>query len=108
MHVIKRNGEKELVCKCGHIIFLCLLLHYQVHFDKITLRIRRLCEQEPPLPPEVEPVLVSQKVVQGVFSGVKTTELDNLAAETAAYLSTTHPGNVIFNYSYFEIPKFCC
>lgn len=39
----------------------------------------------------VDPVLVAQKVVQGVFPGVKTTELDNLAAETAAYMSTVHP-----------------
>ena len=39
----------------------------------------------------MDPVWVSQKVVQGVFAGVKTTELDNLAAETGAYLSTVHP-----------------
>lgn len=64
----------------------------QVAFDKITLRIRRLCEQEPALPVEVDPTIICQKVVQGVYAGVKTTELDNLAAETAAYLSTTHPG----------------
>lgn len=61
-------------------------------FDKITLRIRRLCEQEPALPAEVDPTVVCQKVVQGVYSGVKTTELDNLAAETAAYMSTMQPG----------------
>lgn len=48
---------------------------------------------DPPLPPEVDPTIVCQKVVQGVYSGVKTTELDNLAAETAAYMSTTHPGS---------------
>jgi hypothetical protein len=46
----------------------------------------------PKLPDVVDPVLVTQKVVLGVFNGVKTTELDNLAAETAAYMSTTHPG----------------
>jgi ribonucleotide reductase alpha subunit len=51
-----------------------------------------LCNLNPPLNPElVSPVLVAQKVVTGVFSGVKTTELDNLAAETAAYMSTVHP-----------------
>lgn len=59
-------------------------------FDKITTRIKRLCDQEPKLQ-YVDPVVITQKVIQGVFSGVKTTELDNLAAETAAYLSTTHP-----------------
>jgi len=40
----------------------------------------------------VDPTIVCQKVVQGVFAGVTTTQLDNLAAETAAYMSTTHPG----------------
>ncbi len=75
MYVVKRDGEKE-----------------SVEFDKITLRLKRLCKQDPALPIEVDPVLVCQKVTQGVFAGVKTTELDNLAAETAAYLSTTHPG----------------
>lgn len=47
---------------------------------------------EPPLSNNlVDPVVVAQKVVSGVFPGVKTTELDNLAAETAAYMSTIHP-----------------
>jgi hypothetical protein len=40
----------------------------------------------------VDPTIVCQKVVQGVYAGVTTTQLDNLAAETAAYMSTTHPG----------------
>jgi ribonucleoside-diphosphate reductase subunit M1 len=76
MYVIKRDGSKEPVL-----------------FDKITIRISRLCDMSPKLNPEhVDPVVVSQKVVQGVFPGVKTTELDNLAAETAAYMSTIHPG----------------
>ncbi len=39
----------------------------------------------------MDPVEVAQKVVSGIFPGVKTTELDNLAAETAAYMSTKHP-----------------
>lgn len=75
MYVIKRDGKKELI-----------------KFDKITERLERLCLMSPKLPDEVDPVLVCQKVVQGVYPGVKTTELDNLAAETAAYMSTTHPG----------------
>jgi ribonucleotide reductase alpha subunit len=63
-----------------------------VLFDKITARIENLCELSPKLNPEfVDPVEVAQKVVSGVFPGVKTTELDNLAAETAAYMSTKHP-----------------
>jgi ribonucleoside-diphosphate reductase subunit M1 len=36
-------------------------------------------------------VLISQKCVSGVYAGVKTSELDSLAAETAAYLTTEHP-----------------
>lgn len=60
-------------------------------FDKITARIENLCEMTPKLCDIVEPVVISQKVVSGIFPGVKTTELDNLAAETAAYMSTQHP-----------------
>jgi hypothetical protein len=64
----------------------------QVMFDKITARIDHLCELPPKLNPEfVDPVEVAQKVVSGIFPGVKTTELDTLAAETAAYMSTKHP-----------------
>ncbi len=73
LYVIKRNGERETIL-----------------FDKITERLRVLCRMEPALPSEVEPILVAQKVIQGVYSGIKTTELDTLAAETAAYMSTTH------------------
>jgi ribonucleotide reductase alpha subunit len=76
MYVLKRDGRKE-----------------PVFFDKITARIQFLCDMEPKLNPDhVDPVIIAQKVVQGVFPGVKTTELDNLAAETAAYMSTVHPG----------------
>eukprot|EP01132_Coremiostelium_polycephalum_P005965 gene5965-7429_t len=75
MYVIKRDGTKEIVL-----------------FDKITSRISYLCDMEPKLNSDiVDPVEVAQKVVSGIFSGVKTTELDNLAAETAAYMSTRHP-----------------
>jgi ribonucleoside-diphosphate reductase alpha subunit len=72
MYVIKRDGRKEIV-----------------HFDKITSRITKLCYG---LNPEyVDPVLISQKVIQGVYSGVTTFELDELAAQTAASLATQHP-----------------
>ncbi|KAJ4468011.1 ribonucleotide reductase [Lentinula lateritia] len=43
----------------------------------------------------VDPIEVTQKVVQGVYQGVTTVELDNLAAETAAYLTTRHPDYAI-------------
>ncbi|KZV63913.1 hypothetical protein PENSPDRAFT_192378 [Peniophora sp. CONT] len=61
----------------------------RVQFDKITSRISKLCyglDND-----HVNPVEVAQKVVQGVYNGVTTSELDNLAAETAAYLTTKHP-----------------
>lgn len=72
MYVIKRDGKRE-----------------SVKFDKITARIQKLCYG---LSPEhVIAALVAQKVVEGVYDGVSTTELDNLAAETAASLTTRHP-----------------
>lgn len=72
MFVIKRDGRKEAV-----------------KFDKITARIEKLCYG---LAPEyVDPIDVAKKVIQGLYDGVTTTELDNLAAETAASLTTKHP-----------------
>ena len=72
MYVVKRDGTKE-----------------EVAFDKITRRIRSLCEG---LNPDyVDPVKVTQKVVEGVYSGVTTSDLDVLAAETCAYMSQFHP-----------------
>lgn len=72
MEVIKRDGRKE-----------------PVMMDKITYRIRALCDglnQE-----YVDPTRVAMKVVSGLYDGVKTTELDELAAETAATMATVHP-----------------
>src|SRR3978361_118475 len=72
MFVIKRDGRTE-----------------SVKFDKITARIEKLCYG---LNPElVDPVDVAKKVIEGFFDGVTTSELDNLAAETAASLTTKHP-----------------
>jgi ribonucleoside-diphosphate reductase alpha chain len=72
MYVYTRSGDKE-----------------PVKFDKITERIRALCFD---LKEEfVDPVLIAQKVIEGIYEGISTTELDQLAAETAAYLSTKHP-----------------
>ncbi|CAD7703001.1 unnamed protein product [Ostreobium quekettii] len=76
MFVVKRNGRKQ-----------------PVQFDKITARIRRLSYG---LHPELcDPVLVAQKVTAGVYKGVTTTELDELAAQTAASLTSTHPDYAI-------------
>jgi ribonucleoside-diphosphate reductase alpha chain len=72
MFVVKRDGKKE-----------------SVKFDKITARIEKLCYGlNPGL---VDPIDVAKKVIEGLFDGVTTSELDNLAAETAASLTTKHP-----------------
>nr|XP_019704796.1 ribonucleoside-diphosphate reductase large subunit isoform X1 [Elaeis guineensis] len=72
MYVVKRDGRQE-----------------SVHFDKITARLKKLSyglSQE-----HCDPVLVAQKVCAGVYKGVTTSQLDELAAETAAAMTTNHP-----------------
>lgn len=71
MFVFKRDGRRE-----------------SVKFDKVTARIEKLCYSLDPL---VEPVEVAKKVIQGIYDGVSTSELDNFAAEVAASLTTKHP-----------------
>lgn len=72
MLVLKRDGHRE-----------------SVKFDKITARIEKLCYG---LDPKfVNPVEVAMKVINGLYDGVSTQELDNLAAEIAATLTTRHP-----------------
>ena len=71
MRVLKRDGHKEAV-----------------KFDKITARIEKLCYG---LSEYVDPVSVAKRVIDGVYDGVTTSELDNLAAETAASLTIKHP-----------------
>ncbi len=71
MFVQKRNGRKETV-----------------KFDKITARIQKLSYGLSSL---VDVIDVAKKVISGIYDGVSTTELDNLAAETAASLTTKHP-----------------
>ncbi|GAB1520938.1 ribonucleotide-diphosphate reductase subunit rnr1 [Rhizoctonia solani] len=65
----------------------------RVAFDKITARITKLCyglDRN-----HVDPIEVTKKVIAGVYAGVTTVELDNLASETAAYLTTKHPDYAI-------------
>lgn len=71
MHVIKRDGRKEAV-----------------KFDKITARIQKLCYGLSDL---VDPTSVAMKVIEGIYEGVTTSELDSLAAEVAASMTTRHP-----------------
>jgi len=76
MYVFKRSGNRE-----------------EVHFDKITSRINQMCFG---LNPQyIESHKVAVKVIQGLYDGVTTTELDNLAAETAASMTTVHPDYAI-------------
>jgi ribonucleoside-diphosphate reductase alpha subunit len=90
MRVKKRNGSFE-----------------PVSFDKILVRIQRLTDgsEGDPLKASVDPLSssslerlihvdpfqIAQKVIAGIYDGVLTTELDNLAAETAAYMTSVHP-----------------
>ena len=71
MRVLKRDGRKEAV-----------------KFDKITARIEKLCYG---LSEYVDQVSVAKRVIDGVYDGVTTSELDNLAAETAASMTIKHP-----------------
>lgn len=71
MYVVKRDGRKE-----------------PIMFDKITARVRKLCYGLNSL---VDPVKVAMRVIEGLYDGVTTSELDNLAAEIAATMTTTHP-----------------
>ena len=72
MLVIKRDGRKE-----------------SVKFDKITARIEKLSYG---LNTEfVKTIEIAKKVIDGLYDGVSTQELDELASETAATLTTKHP-----------------
>ena len=71
MFVLKRDGRKEAV-----------------KFDKITARIQKLCYGFSDL---VDPTAVAMKVIEGIYEGVTTSELDNLAAEVSASMTTRHP-----------------
>lgn len=87
--VVRGTGAGWLGLTCG---WVGARAHVQVFFDKITRRIVTLCEMAPRLDPaHVDPAEVAQKVVSGVYPGVRTAELDSLAAETAAYMSARHP-----------------
>lgn len=72
MYVIKRNGKQETV-----------------HFDKITARVHKLVYGLSVTEKDV--IEIAKKVIQGIYDNVTTTELDNLAAETAAAYTTVHP-----------------
>ena len=74
-YVIKRSGKKETV-----------------KFDKVTARIQKLSYG---LSSIVNVIDVAKKTIEGIYEGVQTTELDNLAAEVAASMTTSHPDYAI-------------
>ncbi|GGZ33847.1 ribonucleoside-diphosphate reductase [Echinicola pacifica] len=76
MLVIKRDGRRE-----------------SVRFDKITTRIENLCENLDGR--YIHPIEVAKKVIDGLYDGVTTTELDNLAAEVSASMTVQHPDYAI-------------
>lgn len=69
MFVIKRDGTKE-----------------QVKFEKVAKRITRVAKDLK----HVDPNSVAQKVIQGIYDGVTTIELDRLAIEVAYSMTTNH------------------
>jgi ribonucleoside-diphosphate reductase alpha chain len=71
MQVIKRTGKRE-----------------EVSFDKITARVKKLVYG---LSDHVNPIKISMKVIEGLYDGVTTSNLDNLAAETSATMAAIHP-----------------
>jgi ribonucleoside-diphosphate reductase alpha subunit len=71
MQVVKRDGNRA-----------------PVSFDAVSARIVPLCEG---LWEKIDPPSITKKVVEGIYDGVHTSEIDKLAAETCAYMSQTHP-----------------
>lgn len=70
MRVTKRNGQPE-----------------EVSFDKVIQRIRALCRMEPVID-NIDPIQISQRVITQIYDGVKTSELDELAAQICISRST--------------------
>lgn len=76
MYVLKRNGRRE-----------------NVMFDKITSRIKKLCyglNRD-----YIDETAITFRVINSLYAGITTVELDNLAAKTAATMTTNHPDYAI-------------
>ena len=72
MFVIKRNGEKE-----------------KVMFDKITLRISKLINEDEEQ--YIDPTIIAMKVINSIYSGISTEELDLESAKICSNMVTTNP-----------------
>ena len=87
MRVIKRSGSYE-----------------DVSFDKILNRIRSLCfSEEFKNGLNIDETILAQKVVQEIYDGVKTSELDDLSAQNAMSLYSTHPDFKVLVELQFQI-----
>ena len=73
MRVEKRSGQFE-----------------EVSFDKVIRRLKALCDEEPKLN-NIDVIDIAKSVINEIFDGVKTSELDELAAEKCASMVTVHP-----------------
>ncbi|CEL99371.1 unnamed protein product [Vitrella brassicaformis CCMP3155] len=73
LYVINRKGQRE-----------------DVRFDKITDRIAKLCNEPTPLHSLIDPPVIARRVVAQLHPGITTSELDEVAAQTCAYLAATH------------------
>lgn len=69
MKVLKRDGSEE-----------------EMLFDKVTSRIRKLCQGL-----DVAPDRVAQKVFSNMYDGIHTSEVDSLSADVAIDLMTENP-----------------
>jgi ribonucleoside-diphosphate reductase alpha chain len=76
MYVVKRDGRRE-----------------PVHFDKVTSRVTQLCFGLNSK--YVVPHKIAQKVIEGIYDGITTTKLDDLAATTSASMAVVHPDYAI-------------
>ena len=72
MYVIKRNGEKE-----------------KVMFDKITLRISKLVNENEV--DYIDPTIIAMKVINSIYSGISTEELDLESAKICSNMVTINP-----------------
>ena len=72
MYVIKRNGEKE-----------------KVMFDKITLRISKLISEDEEK--YIDPTMIAMKVINSIYSGITTEELDLESAKICSNMVTINP-----------------
>jgi ribonucleoside-diphosphate reductase alpha subunit len=72
LFVIKRNGEKE-----------------KVMFDKITLRISKLINEDETN--YIDPTMIAMKVINSIYGGITTEELDLESAKICSNMITINP-----------------